>query len=664
MRKLVAVTLRQALRRNRRVRLILVALVTVLGLSSTVHRFGLVGGAQAVTELATGIDDVNDTGLPAVAVPAPPEPCSGNPPASGPCTNCTTNVPGASAYESGLPVPSPLPGFNYVVQLVNETTVTVLAAANAAHQGSSAPGGPTPGPIVVQPREGKWIMLPKGSPNNGNILTIDIPPGWESTECPQTNKDCGAVGPRFFVRTGCKYDIEHNLAQCETGSCGDAYDCGKQALRNLASSGKTPVSIVEWDFNSQGGQGYTFPDISLVDGVTLTVDVQAIGRHCASKPGVPTEPNWLSEHQPLAIHGADLREPGRCIPNFRLTRGEVGQIIQGDGNPNDVVACFTNCGRYEYPTTPDKNCDPHTDARCKNWLAFCCYTPPDDPNHVYNHTCGSDSDCAQSGACWDNGNGPATCQCRAFLKDPGTCPPNVCTHPNPPNRSAQPEFGKCTDVTMDPNACIGDDTVHRVFPGGYTWPSDPQTYVSDARAYRVIFAPGGTTVATTDSGSIPSCGSLPEAYGYDWQVKSCSAVINSGALFAGAALSPSCNTTDDCPIIPGSQPPTRSACDPMYKRCATWSCQTNDGGPVATGLTLCRWAASGPSPTPTTTPQLHCIAPGGCGPPPPITATPTNARSDNDDGCAVVPNGGGSRGGALLALIAGAVLLRIRRNRR
>src|SRR5262249_48179364 len=155
-----------------------------------------------------------------------------------------------------------------------------------------------------------------------------------------TNPNCHADGPRFWARTGCAYDIEHDLAQCETGSCGDAYDCGKRG-----TTAKTPTSIVEWTFNSQAALGYEYPDISLVDGVSITVDVQALGRHCASKPGVPlgSEPNWLSENQPLAHHGRDLRDPARCIPTFQLTRGEVGQIVQGGGgNPDDVVACFNN----------------------------------------------------------------------------------------------------------------------------------------------------------------------------------------------------------------------------------------------------------------------------------------------------------------------------------
>jgi len=638
---------RRADRRTSRARTIALALATLVGFGSL--------SATLVTENARA------------QIPPPPAPCSGEPPASGPCpaSACTTDVPGASEYQNSLPVPTPREGFNYVVQLVNESDVTILAAANAAHRGSSTPGGMVPAPTTVEPREGTWVMLPKGSPNNGNILTIDIPQEWEGTQCPDDNKACGANGPRFFPRTGCKYDIERNLAQCETGSCGDAYDCGKQALRNppLASAGKAPVSIVEWTFNSQGGQGYNYPDISLVDGVSITVDVQAIGLHCAQKPGVPTEPNWLSENQPLAIHGADLREPDRCIPSFRLTRGEVGQIVQGGSeNPDDVVACFTNCGRYEYPRTPDLMCDPTTDERCRNWRAFCCFAPAGDPDQIYGGPCSSDNDCRQNGACWDRGNAPLVCACRAFLKDdPMDCPADVCTHPNPPNMSAQPEFGRCSDVTDDPTACIGDDTIHRVFPGGYTWPNDPQTYVSDARAYRIIFSPGGNSVAITDSGPIAACDTLPEPYGFDIQSQVCKGNIDGGALFAGAALSPACEKTEDCPIIPGSNPAARYGCDPLHKRCSTWACQVSPGGPVPIGALICRWPAA-MAPTPTATPTRGFGGPQPTEPPGTATATPPPGGSSSS-GCAIDPDGADSSALVLVGLVAGGILLRTRPRR-
>jgi hypothetical protein len=580
---LVGVDLRLALRRRGSTRVLMTALFVTLGIGSILHFCcSIAARAENLPVSTNGILGRLEADVP-MAIFTPPPPCTAQPGPDGKCSSCTSSVPGASDYEKSLPVPTPAPGFDYVVQLVNESDVTILGTANAANQGSASPGGQVPPPIAVEPREKTWVMLPKGAPNNGNILTIDIPLGWEGTQCSQSNPNCMANGPRFYPRTGCKFDLEANLAQCETGSCGDAYDCGQQALKNppRASAGRAPVSIVEWTFNSQGGQGYEYPDISLVDGVSITTDVQALGPHCASKPGAPTEPNWLSQNQPLAIHGIDLRETARCMPTFQLTRGEVGQIIQGEGNPEDVVACFTNCGRYEYPSTPFPSCDPTTDARCKNWLAFCCFAAPGDPNHIYTQTCTNSDQCEQSGGCWDNHNGPAKCSCRAFLKN-DTCPANVCTHPNPPGFSSQPFFGHCSDVTDDPTACIGDDTVHAVFPGAYTWPNDPQTYSSDARSYRIIFAPGfnpGASVPITDSGEVPLCSSLPAAYGYATQYggpgsgdKPCDVEVNQGcAQFGGAILSP---TSDHL-----------------------WACNISDGGPVTTGAILCRW------------PQVACTMP-------------------------------------------------------
>ena len=674
--------LRQAIRRNGWTRVVIVAFLGALGFGSVLHFFGSVAArAQNVSGSANGSTAPTASEVPVLSVlTPPPSPCAPQP--SGGCPNCTTDVPGASDYENSLPVPSPSPGFNYVVQLVNESDVTILAGADAAHQGSSTPGGPVPPPIALLPREGTWVMQPKGAPNNGNVLTIDVPPGWEATVCPQTNPNCGALGPRFWPRTGCKYDIERNLAQCETGGCGDAYDCGKQALRNppQGSVAKTPASIVEWTLNSQFALGYAYPDISLVDGVTLTIDVQAIGRHCASQPGAPASRYWLSQNQPLAVHGADLREAGRCIPNFQLTRGEVGQVIQGEGNPDDVVACFTNCGRYEYPKTPDADCDPNTDERCKNWLAFCCYAPQGDPNHVYGGDCTNDSECHQGAGCWNDGSQPCTmrsdcpsgfscldgvcakpfCACRAFLKK-DDCSADVCTHPySSHDRASQPPFGLCTDVTSDATGCIGDDTVHAVFPGGYTWPNDPQTYVSDARAYRIIFAPGfipGTSPVITESVPVPDCSSFPDAYGYAAQRKNCSGEINGGAIFAGAALSPACTKSDDCPIIPGSTPPAHSACDTAFNRCATWACEIAPGGPVTTGDILCSWSAGDQTPTPTPTRRL-----GEPPPTQPVGPTATRSASD-DDGCAINPNSAGSSGGMLLTLFAAALLCARRRSR-
>jgi hypothetical protein len=70
----------------------------------------------------TGCSEVEDGTSPPQAPPPPPPP--------GAEINCEK---ARAAFEASLPVPVPLPG-RYVVQLVNESDVTLLAAANAAHR--------------------------------------------------------------------------------------------------------------------------------------------------------------------------------------------------------------------------------------------------------------------------------------------------------------------------------------------------------------------------------------------------------------------------------------------------------------------------------------------------------------------------------------------------
>jgi thaumatin family protein len=143
---------------------------------------------------------------------------------------------GGADCLANLPTPTPSPPAHRVVQLVNCSDQMLLGAANAAKQ----PGQPL---TAVFPREQTWEMKPAGSPNFANVLTIDIPVQWENTKCAPGVKSCDAVGPRFWARTGCRYDISSDRAQCETGGCGGKYDCSKAHLG--ASVGTT---IAEWTF--------------------------------------------------------------------------------------------------------------------------------------------------------------------------------------------------------------------------------------------------------------------------------------------------------------------------------------------------------------------------------------------------------------------------------
>jgi hypothetical protein len=464
-------------------------------------------------------------------------------------TVTTTTIPplgcGAerAAFEAGLPVPTPVTPQRYVVQLVNESDTLLLIGAVAPHR----VGEP---PFPVLPREGTWEIGPRG------VLTVDIPQQWENTV------GGGSLTPVFWPRTGCRYDIAQDIAQCETGSCGGGnggfYDCSKA---NQTTTG--PKSLFESVINDPANHGWSGPDVSVVDGVNLNMDVQAIG--ASPNPG---ESHWLDH--PLVKCGGDQRDALWCPSRFRLTRSLLPMFIAGTPAGNDVVGCFSNCGLYKFPTEPTDfacNPDPATDLRCYYWKTFCATFPVDNGPFPYDVPCNSDADCKQGGACYnpclpgvtcrqckhmnpnsnDPGGGPACCALRAFNKQPD-CPPDQCTFPYTPQTPFnQPPFGLCSNVTNatgDPDACVGDDTFHYVMPNGLVWPNDPQTFFTDAHVIRIIIQPGGTTLPITPSGPIPLCSELPASYGYAKALMDCSGVPNK--VFSSAVPPPAlwpCNVT-------------------------------------------------------------------------------------------------------------------------
>jgi len=496
-------------------------------------------------------------------------------------------------FEAGLPIPVPTPG-RYVVQLVNESDVTLLAAANKAFVVGHEPK-------AVLPREGTWLLGPK------SVLTVDIPPEWEST-IPK-----GSVGPVFWARTGCRYDIAHNFAQCETGDCGGVYDCSQ--------AGRTPPgpkSLAEWTFKDPNNN--SAPDISVVDGVNLNMDIVPVGPHSDTPVGPVDSHFWLgTANLPLTKCGGDLR--AGCPSAFQLRREQLTFFIQGSAGAEHVVGCFSNCGQYKFQGQltgacpagfrcagePAFDCDPNiaTEAGrvCYYWKPFCTAVPEGDPDHIYGRPCTMDADCPQHGVCWNSGNPTAVCAPSAFNKNPD-CPPDVCTNQYSQKISFQPPFSLCselTDATGRPDDCIGDDTFHEVMPRGLTWPNDPQTYYSDAKAFRIVFAPGGTSVPITDSGPIPNCSTLPADYRYAEQRQSCRDVISAGAIFGGARLSPSCirycskDHNVPCVVDTDCQPNNGvcssdcaiGGCNPQTLHCDSWECKVADGD--ASNAVLCRW---------------------------------------------------------------------------
>ena len=143
--------LRQADTHHTRKWILVVTLSAAFALSSVFHLFcSVYAQAQDRSGLVNGSSHQLKTGDSQTKIMSPPAPCSNvSPPSSGKCSSCTNDVPGASEYEKSLPVPTPHPGSDYMVQLVNESKGTILAAANAANQGGATPIAVVPYPLVT-----------------------------------------------------------------------------------------------------------------------------------------------------------------------------------------------------------------------------------------------------------------------------------------------------------------------------------------------------------------------------------------------------------------------------------------------------------------------------------------------------------------------------------
>jgi hypothetical protein len=493
---------------------------------------------------------------------------------------------GSEEYLANLPVKDPKePTIKRQVQLVNCSDQVLLGAANAA-RAKDQPAWP------VFPQEGTWVMQPF-NPNNpadySNVLTIDIPPQWYG-------QHVGGNTGNFWARTGCRYDITANRAVCETGGCSSQYDCSSGNISPPALA-----TIVEWTFyqHFEGTRDDLFidsPDISAVNGASLTVDVSPKGGD-EFNPTNAKDHHWLNWNYPLTVHGADLREPGNCQTNtagtkFKVNRSQIDTtmgvlpnyplfgyvIVDSNGNPtmpagNYQLSCMSNCARYKFPVeTGDKGCNTKTDAGCYFWTTICagnedikysdkCMTGKcklDDPNcaNTEKYYCDTDSDClACNGgvdyhiACFKKAgpNQRGVCELRGFTNSTvaqcngpaGTkCGPSGSQCASPTNTIActntygsinplddnnmtkfdwpdQPVLDNCSAISFQGKKadCVGDDTLHKILHGAYTWPNDPQVYQSDAPVYRIVFSPEGRGKAPiTAAQPVPACDDLPANY--------------------------------------------------------------------------------------------------------------------------------------------------------
>ncbi len=483
---------------------------------------------------------------------------------------------GSKEYLDSLPVPPPKdPSVKRQVQLVNCSDQAILGAANAAHEANEPP-------YPVFPQEGTWVMQPYSSESNANVLTIDVPPQWYG----QFKK--GGVAPNFWARTGCRYDPIANRAQCETGGCGGQYDCSSANI-----SPPPATTLAEWTFYQQFGDYFIdSPDISAVNGANFTVDIAPRGGDDLN-PTNPKDFHWLNWNYPLTVHGVDLRDPSKCLDSsesaaFKVKRSDIAKtsgslplypllgyvIVDSNGVPtmpagDNVLACLSNCGKYKFPLEVGRTgCNPKSDSNCYAWTTFCAGN--DDVK--YSQPCNSDAECVQFNggvdfhiACFkkQGPDKPGTCELRAFYERPvsqcnGTQDPqstgpaykvpcnNTYGSINPldPDKATQVDYAdqpivaSCDSVVFAGNgkkaACIGDDTLHAVLHGAYTWPNDPEVFSGDAPVYRIIFAPGGrgqSPITPAQSG-ILDCSKLPDNYKYSDNRTNCGIPVNNqGAVF-------------------------------------------------------------------------------------------------------------------------------------
>lgn len=459
------------------------------------------------------------------------------------------------------------------ITVVNNSTATVLFAAF--------------GPTVIEPEGGmqNWVQPPGGS------LVLDIPNAWFNTQA------AGTAGPRIWARTGCRYDITNDRAQCETGDCAGHFDCGTagwNGKNRVSLVGAAPVTIAEYCINcvpeAQPTLFLNYWDVSLVDGGTLMMNVQPTGTFSPTHPDVPGDPFWCQQsnntYSPNAAAGKDLRDPSVCAQGWALKSSDLSMFIQDDpALPNNTVACFSNCGKQEYPAAPSLTCTGAHDTRCGAWRTYCCQdanyggnsctpkgTTPQpgvctQGNHVCielangsgicpGKPCSDDSACAPYSTCWTTAEGGQnTCACAGYAVNP-PCPPETCTGVNLP--AAEPPFVKCSQTANLPgipnSACIGDDTVHTVFPRAYTWPNDPQTYDCDNQAFTVTVFGGSVADPITPASPIPACSSLPAVYNYTYSSALCSDEVKAGAVFASAVVNPGPAPKKEwsCAISPGT----------------------------------------------------------------------------------------------------------------
>jgi len=143
--------------------------------------------------------------------------------------------------------------------------------------------------------------------------------------------------------------------------------------------------------------GATFDQLGLASSATLDERLDALldqtttrARHLAQRvyPPLNLGSTGLFGPYPVGVRTFHLVDPSRLNvtapvpgrsrsksttpPRPRPWRAWEMNIVGSEGG-DDVVACFSNCGLYKFPTEPALTCnpDPATDPRCYYWKTFC-----------------------------------------------------------------------------------------------------------------------------------------------------------------------------------------------------------------------------------------------------------------------------------------------------
>jgi hypothetical protein len=528
---------------------------------------------------------------------------------------------GSDAYLANVPVPPPQgSGIKRQVQLINCSDQVLLGAANAA-RAKDEPAWP----VFPQEGTWEMQRFNPNNPTDySNVLTIDIPPQWYGQHVGgNTGNFWARTGCRYDEvanRAVCETGGCSSQYDCSSANVSPPNATSIVEWTFYQHFDNTPpdLFIDSPDISAVNGANLTI-DVSPRGGDALdplnpedfhwlnwNYPLTVHGADLREPANCQTSPT-----NSFKIFRADIDKTiNLSLPGYPLL-GYV--IVDGNGAPtmppgNFSLACLSNCGKYKFPLEVAKpGCNPKTDPNCYFWDVFCagdesinygakCRTGKGDNGT----SCDTDADCLKCNggvdyhvACFKKSgpSKPGTCELRGFFNgtvsacngimgDQPTGPASkiACTNTygsinplakNPADKydwADQPIVGKCTDVvfvgTGKTGACIGEDTLHKILHGAYTWPNDPQVYQSDAPVYRIVFSPEGRGKANiTAAQALPACDNLPLNYKPAENRSSCSISINGqNAFFSigkvrnqGGSGEKWYSTGKDWPCFPGSQ---------------------------------------------------------------------------------------------------------------